>query len=99
MEWIYDTKRRSIREYKDKSKEIDLTILESKFIEVLSNNETNTWREIFNYVYNYNHEHKNHKYNADDVKTIKCRLLKKAKLHIKCIKGYGLKLEDRIFIM
>ena len=98
MEWIYDSNKKIIRECKDDSKEIDLTVLEGRLIEVLCNNLTNSWKEIFEYVYSY--ENKNdYKYNANDIKAIKCRLLKKVKLNIKNVQCYGLQLEDRIFIV
>lgn len=54
MRWLYDTDNRLLRTPK---KEIELTKLEARLLDVLCNNAENTWSDITEYVYGYYDEH------------------------------------------
>lgn len=98
MEWLYDTRNRRIRKLIHNSNWIDLTELESKLVEGLSNGHVNTYKDLLLYTYNSD------KYNMDNktvqnIRMLKNYLLNKIDLDIKVIYSYGLRLEDEIYIM
>lgn len=98
MEWIYNANRRMIRKLKEDS-EIDLTEIESKFIEVISNNKLISWEEIADYLYG---DRECSSYYEQDIYrssiTTKSRVLKKVKLNIETMRGKGIQLLDQIYI-
>lgn len=93
MNYIYNVKNRTIREYREGAKEIDLTSVESRFIEVLANGEVNSWFEIADYIYGYHNKH-----TADSLRSLKSRILQKVDLKIKNTFAYGIMLKDEIYI-
>lgn len=78
MKFLYNSKTKRIKVLEPGAKQIRLTNLECKFLEVLSNGCLNTWREIGEYVYGcYD------KYVYDCLGYVKKSLLTKVKLNIK----------------
>lgn len=93
MKLIYNVRNRTIREYKRGSEEVDLALLESKLIEVLSDNVIHSWEDIADYIYG-DHD----KYAISNVHQIKNRLLKKVNINITNFHAYGIILEDEIYV-
>ena len=93
---IYNTNNRTLTNIV--SKEVtDLTLLESRLIEVLCNGKFNTWDEINNYVYKYESEYKGY-FGYDAVQCLKFRLCKKIYLDITSKNKLGYRLLDTIYI-
>ncbi len=93
--YLYSIRNKTIKKVTplNRGKTYDLTPLESKLVEVLSNGKENTRKEITEYVFGY--------YDRDTdycLSTLKSRLLNKIKLHIKTIHDVGYKLNDIIYI-
>ena len=51
MKYLYNSKAKTIKALDNDSKVIKLDKFECRFIEVISNGSTNSWREISEYVY------------------------------------------------
>ena len=98
MEYLYDTKTRMIKEYKDDSEdyaeEIKLSKLQGKLLMALSNGRENTWEEIIKYIYNEDYN----KISVMKVKSIIKLFKNKLKINIVNLYGYGFMLTDHIYI-
>lgn len=80
-----------------RNKVIELTPLENKLLQVLCNNELNSFEEMFSYVY----PKKDFYFEPDpytSIRMIKMRLKRKLKLDIKSIREKGYRLKDTILI-
>lgn len=77
---------------------INLTKLEVRLLSVLANNEINTIREIWNYVYEYNFYSHRRFEDTRSIMTIISRFRRKTGLNIKTLKGRGYKLVTNIQI-
>lgn len=75
-----------------KNKKVEFTENEHNFLIALSDNRTTTFKEIADKIYGYYDEAV-----RNNIKTIKCKLLKKVDLNIKNVCGIGYRLETKIF--
>lgn len=105
MFYIYDSRKRTLQPYYKScliqepntgnvSTKIELTEREGRFIEIMSNRDMNSWASIVSYVY----EKDTKRYSQNNLNAIKDSLLKKVDLNIVSKVGYGLVLQDRIYI-
>ena len=99
MNYLYDSKYRILRPITDKpTSDVYLSELEGKLVEVLSNNKTNSWYEIADYLYKENRKDRSSNKDRECVKAVKFKLDLKVKLNMHLVYGYGLMLHDRIYI-
>lgn len=94
MKYLYNSRNKTIKKLGKNEKEIDLTPLESRLLEVLSNGVYNRTKSIAEYVYGIYD-----RYTYNSLILLKHRLLKKIDLNIITHHSYSYKLTDKIYIM
>ena len=97
MKYLYNSRNKTIRGLGRYSEEIDLTIYESRLIEVLSNERVNNYYEIEKYVFGENNKH-DKDFRHSNLRVVKCNLFHKLNIRIKNIRGRGYMLLDEIYI-
>ncbi len=98
-EYLYNSQTKTLELISDeKTVKVQLSDLECRFIEVISNGRSNSWREIADYVYQRSGISNRSTHDISNTKSIKMKLLLKVKLNIYTVHGYGVMLQDRIYI-
>ena len=103
MKYLYESRYGIIKEMNDdcEVKEVTLSPLECKLVEVLCNGVVNSWDDVTEYMYGYKiniSKRVNNFKNHYMTRSIKSRMLQKIKLNIMNVRGYGLILMDEIYI-
>ena len=98
-EYLYNTKEQTLELISDeKTVKVQLSDLECRLVEVLSNGRSNSWRDIADYVYRRRSIIDRSTRDISNVKSVKMKLLLKVKLSIYTAHGYGVMLNDKIYI-
>lgn len=87
MRWLYNTRKRTLRQLKHNSNEITLSARESELLLILANNVINTYFEIYSHI------------ERSEIRYLKRELVDKTGLKIRTVTSVGYILEDEIYIL
>lgn len=98
-EYLYNAKNKTLELISDeKIVKVQLSDMECRFLEAISNGGTNSWREIADYVYERKGISTRSTHDISNVKSIKMKLLLKVPLKMDQKYGYGIMLLNKIYI-
>lgn len=98
MRFIYNIRRKTIREKKPGSKCVWLTRAEARFLEALLNERINTHEEIATHVFRHRNGFWIKRYLQRELSSLKTRVKDKINIDIQSIYGKGIILKDKVYV-